>query len=148
MGASMVRRISEFLRSDRPTLLVTKYALFAGLSIASNLGSQWVAGALYGGPLRIYLMLVVGTSVGLIVKYLLDKSFIFFYQTETVAHDLRTFLLYVSMGVVTTAIFWGTELAFDALFSGDSAKYIGGFIGLTIGYTSKFFLDRKWVFTG
>lgn len=133
--------------SDQPTQIVAKYAVFAGLSIASNLGSQWVAGALYEGPLRVYLMLLVGTGVGLIVKYLLDKSFVFFYKTDTAAHDLKTFLLYVAMGVITTAIFWGSELAFHAVFDGESAKYIGGFLGLVVGYSSKFFLDRKWVFT-
>ena len=43
-------------------------------------------------------------------------------------------------------VFWVFEVAFDVLFDGKYAKYIGAVFGLTIGYTSKFYLDRKFVF--
>lgn len=42
--------------------------------------------------------------------------------------------------------FWVFEVAFDVLFDSEHAKYVGAVIGLTIGYTSKFYLDRKFVF--
>jgi len=50
------------------------------------------------------------------------------------------------MGVFTTIIFWGTEIAFDILFQDPNAKYLGAVIGLSIGYVIKYFLDKRYVF--
>ena len=51
------------------------------------------------------------------------------------------------MGIVSTVIFGGTELLFDAVFHRfGNAKYFGVAIGLTIGYIGKYFLDRRFVF--
>ena len=50
------------------------------------------------------------------------------------------------MGIFTTIIFWGTEIAFDVIFKSAGAKYIGAIIGLGIGYIIKYFLDKKYVF--
>ncbi|KAK6020917.1 hypothetical protein OSTOST_13421 [Ostertagia ostertagi] len=56
--------------------------------------------------------MIVGTGVGLIIKYTWDKRLIFSYRPASHAHDFMTFLLYAAMGVATTAIFWAVELAF------------------------------------
>ena len=72
-----------------------------------------------------------GTLTGLIVKYILDKKYIFQFQTKTIKEDSFKFLLYSFIGVLTTLIFWGFELSFNALFSFDSAKYAGAVIGLS-----------------
>jgi putative flippase GtrA len=138
--------LGPFLASRRRNALITKYAVFAGISIGSNLGSQWVTGAIYDGPFRVYAMLAVGTGIGLVVKNLLDKRYIFFFEAHNVGHDAWTFLRYVAMGVITTAIFWGSELLFHTVFTDPKMLYVGGLVGLLIGYTTKFFLDRKWVF--
>ena len=90
---------------------------------------------------------MIGTGVGLITKYILDKKYIFFYQTKTMIKNLTTFILYTSTGVITTAVFWGFELSFYFAFpETQAAKYVGGIIGLTIGYTLKYFLDKHLVF--
>jgi len=47
---------------------------------------------------------------------------------------------------LTTFIFWGTEIGFDAFFENENAKYFGAVIGLSIGYIIKYFLDKKYVF--
>lgn len=62
--------------------------------------------------------------------------------------DGKKFILYSSMGVVTTLIFWGTELGFEFIFATKFMRYIGGIIGLTIGYTVKYHLDKRFVFMG
>lgn len=68
-------------------------------------------------------------------------------MTKSKLKDFQTFLLYSSMGIVTTLIFWGFELGFYFLFlEWELAKYIGGLIGLFIGYTIKYFLDKRFVF--
>ena len=134
--------------SAHPGAVAVKYAFFAAVSIGANLSAQWITGRLLGErPWRIWAMLSAGTGVGLLVKYVLDKRFIFFHEAESPWRNLKTFVLYVAMGVVTTGLFWGTELIFDALLKGEAAKYAGGAVGLTAGYTTKYFLDRKWVFT-
>ena len=88
----------------------------------------------------------IGTLVGLVVKYILDKNFIFYHVVEDKKDDAKKFVLYSLMGVFTTIIFWGTEIAFDTLFQDPNAKYLGALIGLSIGYIIKYFLDKKYVF--
>jgi putative flippase GtrA len=87
-----------------------------------------------------------GTIAGLICKYILDKKYIFFWKTTTIGDDVRKFTIYSAIGGLLTLVFWVFEVAFDVLFDSEYAKYIGAVIGLTIGYTSKFYLDRKFVF--
>jgi len=88
----------------------------------------------------------IGTLAGLIVKYVLDKKFIFYHEIKDKKDDAKKFALYSLMGVFTTIIFWGTEIAFDYFYQEPNAKYIGAIIGLSIGYVIKYFLDKKFVF--
>jgi len=122
------------------------YISFAILSTCVNLVSQFICFRLYQGTADIYLAMFFGTLNGLILKYLLDKKYIFNYQTKNLKEDTSKFFLYSLMGVFTTLIFWGTELAFDNLFNHEIAKYAGAIIGLSIGYLIKYFLDKKFVF--
>ena len=145
MGAS-IEAFGRLLESRSPGAIIVKYVIFAGLSIGANLFSQWLTGKIYSGRYDIWAMLVVGTGIGLVVKYFLDKRYIFFFAAESQIHDLKTFIFYVGMGLITTAMFWGTELVFNAFADREAAKYIGGGIGLCAGYITKYFLDRKWVF--
>ena len=127
--------------------LISLYALFAILSIFANMFSQFLFLQVYKGPFYIYVGLMIGTLVGLVTKYVLDKKYIFYYQTKTLKKNLTTFILYTVMGVFTTIIFWGFELGFYFAFpQAELAKYVGGIIGLIIGYTTKYFLDKKFVF--
>ena len=50
------------------------------------------------------------------------------------------------MGVFTTAIYWGVEYAFHLIFATDTMRYVGGVIGLAIGFYVKYQLDKKYVF--
>ena len=50
------------------------------------------------------------------------------------------------MGLVTTAIFWGFEFTFDAIYQTKEMRYVGGVIGLAIGYYVKYQLDKRFVF--
>lgn len=121
------------------------YAVFAVISTATNIASQEVVRLALGGDV-LYVPLAFGTGVGLVTKYLLDKKWIFQYKTENAAHDAKTFTLYTSMGVITTVIFWGMELGFNAVFGTPTMRYVGGVIGLSIGYFVKYRLDKRFVF--
>jgi putative flippase GtrA len=101
---------------------------------------------LYGGFLSLYVAMFIGTVAGLVLKYILDKKYIFFHTPKSKRDDRRKFFLYSLMGLFTTFIFWGFEIGFDALFVNENAKYVGAVIGLSIGYVVKYFLDKKFVF--
>ncbi len=101
---------------------------------------------MYGEFVSLYIAMLNGTLAGLICKYILDKKYVFFYKTMTIEEDVRKFTIYSAIGGLLTLVFWIFEVAFDVFFDSEYAKYIGAVIGLTIGYTSKFFLDRKFVF--
>ncbi|HDR9081985.1 MULTISPECIES: GtrA family protein [Burkholderia] len=122
------------------------YCLFAGISMVANLGAQATVIRIYSGPYQVLAALAIGTGAGLIVKYVLDKRWIFSYRTEGAVHDAKLFVLYSLMGVATTTIFWGAEFAFDHAFGTEAMRYLGGAIGLTIGYIVKYKLDRAFVF--
>jgi len=130
----------------RGSRLVFWYAVFAAISIGANLASQSLAFHLYRAAYAVPISVGVGTGIGLVVKYLLDKAWIFRYEHRSVAHGMRTFALYVAMGLGTTLVFWAVEFGADALFHGEIARLAGGALGLVIGYVTKYHLDRRFVF--
>ena len=131
---------------SRRVEIAVLYALFAALATAVNVASQWVSLALYRGPLALPLAMACGTATGLALKYVLDKRWIFCDPSTGLALHARKFTAYTVMGVITTAIFWATELAFDAASPDGRMRFVGAVIGLAIGYTAKYRLDRRFVF--
>jgi len=123
-----------------------KYIIFAVVSTLFNLLFQYLSFGVYEGLGSLYVAMFVGTLVGLVVKYVLDKKFIFYHEVKDKKEDAKKFALYSLMGVFTTIIFWGTEIAFDYFWKDPNAKYFGAVIGLSIGYVIKYFLDKKFVF--
>lgn len=127
--------------------LAFTYALLAAIATAVNILSQELALHLYGGLHAMALSVLVGTGAGLVVKYLLDKAYIFRFRAQNAIDDGQTFMLYTTTGIFTTIIFWGMEFGFDHLFGTKEARYTGAVIGLAIGYIVKYRLDRRFVFT-
>ena len=124
-------------------MIAIKYSLFAVVAILLNLLAQYIS---FSNFYNIYIAMGVGTIVGLVAKYILDKKYIFDYVSKNTIDNARKFVLYTITGITTTVIFWLTELSFDIIFINNSAKYIGAIIGLSIGYFIKYFLDKKYVF--
>lgn len=87
-----------------------------------------------------------GTIVGLVIKYLLDKRWIFFDAGTGIRAHGRKFTLYTLMGIGTTAIFWGSETAFWLIWRTDAMRELGAVLGLTVGYVAKYQLDKRFVF--
>ena len=58
----------------------------------------------------------MGTGIGLVVKYALDKKYIFYYATRHIKEDVQKLILYGFMAVITTIIFWSFELGFFYIF--------------------------------
>lgn len=112
-----------------------------------NLGTQRGVLSFGTGPYHFMSAVFLGTAAGLVVKYLLDKRWIFHDQTQGMKAQGKQFGLYTAMGIVTTAIFWATETAFWMLWQTDAMRELGAIIGLTIGYVVKYLLDRRYVFS-
>ena len=126
--------------------IALNYAIFALIATAANIGSQDIVIRSYSGPFAIMFSIAIGTGVGLVAKYVLDKRYIFRFRAASVAQDTQTFALYSVMGLVTTVIFWGFEFGFHHIFQTSEMRYLGGVIGLIIGYLAKYQLDKRYVF--
>ena len=128
------------------TKIAVLYTLFAVLSTAINIGSQMLSIWIYKGPLSVEISILVGTVMGLPLRYFLEKRYIFNFTSKNLVHDGKLFVFYSAMGVITTLIFWGTEYAFHLIYDTDFMRYFGGIIGLSIGFYVKYQLDKKYVF--
>ncbi|GAB4292115.1 MAG: hypothetical protein Kow0058_10780 [Roseovarius sp.] len=130
------------------TALIARYAGFAVLAVLVNLATQrlvlGIAAAADGAALAAAI--AAGTLTGLVVKYLLDKRWIFMDREAGLAAHGRKFTLYTAMGLLTTAIFWGSETLFWLLWRSDAMRELGAVLGLTVGYVTKYRLDRRFVF--
>jgi putative flippase GtrA len=126
------------------TELALRYGAFAVIATLANLSAQRLVLAIPGGGFLPALM--AGTGVGLIVKYLLDKRWIFHDAFRHAREETRRFSLYTMTGIATTALFWITETAFWAIGQTQAAREAGAVLGLALGYTIKYRLDRRFVF--
>tara|TARA_B110000285_G_scaffold168846_1_gene188886 strand:- start:85 stop:513 length:429 start_codon:yes stop_codon:yes gene_type:complete len=122
------------------------YTLFAAFSTVINIGSQVLSIWAYTGPYAVELSILVGTAVGLPPRYFLEKRYIFAFKSKNLTNDGKMFVLYSAMGLITTAIFWGTEYTFHLIYDTEAMRYFGGVIGLAIGFYVKYQLDKKYVF--
>lgn len=126
--------------------IAVRYTIFAAIASGINLAVQVIAARLYTGPLALPFAMAAGTGAALVVKYILDKHWIFNDATTGAAVHFRKFSLYTFMGLGTTALFWATEWLFDWLSPGGGLRYVGAVIGLIIGYVTKYRLDKRFVF--
>jgi putative flippase GtrA len=120
--------------------------VFAAIATGTNIGVQRGVALFVQGTYSIYVSLFFGTIAGLVVKYLLDKRFIFYYQSISLGDEAVKVFLYLVMSGFTTAVFWAVEISFDRLFDFAGARYVGAAVGLTLGYSLKYELDRRFVF--
>ncbi len=92
--------------------------------------------------------ILTGTAIGFLVKYVLDKRWVFVDGYDSHAAELRKVVIYAIFGVGTTLLFWATELSFLYFGRTAEAKYVGAAVGLALGNWIKYLLDREYVFRG
>lgn len=126
--------------------LVIKYSAFATVATVLNLLTQELSIRLYAGQSGIYVAILAGTVTGLVCKFILDKRYIFAARSKGKRELIGHFWAYTVTGGITTLLFWGFELGFDYWFDSRIARYAGAVIGLSIGYTIKYRLDKHYVF--
>lgn len=127
--------------------LVYRYVVFAILATLVNLIVQRLVLWFGDGSAMFALALAAGTAMGLLVKYFLDKHWIFEDLSVGAIELTKKFSLYTVMGIFTTLIFWGTEILFWLTWRTDMMREVGAIVGLSIGYFVKYHLDRRYVFT-
>jgi len=127
--------------------LIFRYAAFAVIATLANLGAQRLVLAWDSTAMGYAIAVICGTGIGLVVKFLLDRRWIFFEKNHELAQQSRQFTLYASTGILTTLLFWTSETLFWWIGGSDAARELGAIIGLAIGYVVKYRLDRRFVFT-
>ena len=131
----------------KPQVLAIRYAAFAAIATIANLAAQRIVLATVNADFSFVLAVFTGTAAGLVLKYILDKRWIFFDTTHGAAMHSKKFTLYTLMGVVTTLIFWGAETLFWVTWQTDYMREVGAVFGLIIGYVIKYNLDKRYVFS-
>ena len=123
-----------------PSTLVFRYVVFAILATFVNLIIQRFVLWFGDGSVIFLVALAAGTAMGLLVKYFLDKYWIFGDLSVGAIEATKKLSLYTLMGIFTTAIFWGTETLFWLIWRTDLMREIGAIIGLSVGYFVKYHL--------
>lgn len=126
--------------------LILRYTFFAILATLANLATQRLVLSSGDGAAQFAIAVGAGTLVGLVLKYMLDKRWIFHDLSTGIKAHSQKFSRYTVVGILTTAIFWGTETIFWLIWEADIMREIGALIGLSIGYVIKYNLDRRFVF--
>ena len=128
-------------------ILVLRYASFAVIATIANLAMQRSILQYGDSSLFFAAALGAGTIAGLVIKYVLDKRWIFYDLEIGLKNHSRKFSLYTAMGLLTTAVFWGLETAFWLIGRTEMMRELGAVLGLSVGYLIKYNLDRRFVFT-
>lgn len=128
-------------------VLVFRYACFAIIATVANLAAQRLVLSQDSSAAGFTAAVIAGTAVGLAIKYVLDKRWIFYDASTGLKSHGRKFTLYTAMGIVTTLIFWAVETSFWMVWHTDLMREVGACLGLGIGYVVKYRLDRRFVFS-
>ena len=91
---------------------ISLYIFFCIIATLSNLITQRLI--LYSSTYEfdIYSAVLFGTIIGLLIKYILDKYWIFNNYETSIKKNIDTFFRYTFFGILTTLIFWFFELSF------------------------------------
>lgn len=122
------------------------YIAFAVFSLGINLAVQRaILDPNKDDLYRLVLAIASGSICALLVKYNLDKNWIFT-QSKSFESDRKQFLYYSLFGIVTTIIFFVIEFLFWITFKNHLMREFGAILGASIGYYTKYKLDDKYVF--
>jgi putative flippase GtrA len=126
--------------------LALRYGAFAVAATLANLAAQRAVLGARDDATGFAAAVAAGTLVGLALKYVLDKRWIFHDRATGLAAHGHRFTLYAATGAVTTALFWSTESVFWLIWGSDLMREAGAVLGLAVGYVIKYRLDRRFVF--
>ena len=88
---------------------------------------------------------IVAVGITYIIKFFLDKYLVFKKTSETIKETSQEFFKYFGFAILTTIENIGIQFIFTNVFNAPLEVSI--IVALSIGYVTKFFLDRKYVFS-
>lgn len=88
---------------------------------------------------------IAAVGITYIIKFFLDKYIVFKKSSLKMKETSQEFLKYFGFAILTTLENVGIQFILSNLFN--APLELSTIIALSIGYLTKFFLDRKYVFT-
>lgn len=119
------------------------YYAFAFVAIGINVVVQRLFFLGLNHPNAILFAMPIGAGVALLVKYFLDRKYIFEVASSP---NQREFFRYAISGGLITLIFFVVEYLIWSLYETALARDLGIFVGMMTGYALKYFFDRNFVF--
>ena len=125
-------------------LIYSLHSLYVNPWICSQLSSEFIQTYYCPEFYRIIFSNLLGVAVGYIVKFILDKFIVFEKKSTDLKQTSKEFIKYFLFALITTAINLGIQLSL--IYLAGFPDFLGLAISLSVGYTIKFLLDRKYVF--
>lgn len=123
------------------------YLLFGFLASALNIGSQAISFYFMGRDTQdVFIAMVVGTAVGFVFKYYVDKKVIFKHTSITVSMEGVVALKYTLFSILTTLVYILFEMFAHTYFEHCCKEEVGAALGLLVGYIIKYYLDKHYTF--
>ena len=117
--------------------------------ICSVFGGNDFIQALYCSTSLINMPELIGSIVAVgityVIKFFLDKYLVFKKTSLKIKETSQEFFKYFGFAILTTIENIGIQFIFTNIFK--APLEVGFLIALSIGYITKFFLDKKYVFT-
>ena len=88
---------------------------------------------------------IIAVGITYIIKFFLDKYIVFQKKNTEIKETSREFVKYFLFAILTTIENIGIQFIFTNYLG--TPLEIGFIVALSIGYITKFFLDRKYVFS-
>ena len=88
---------------------------------------------------------IVAVGITYVIKFFLDKYLVFKKTSLKIKETSQEFFKYFGFAILTTIENIGIQFIFTNVFN--APLEVGFLVALSIGYITKFFLDRKYVFT-
>jgi len=126
--------------------LLFLYIVFAVIVSITNLSSQRLVLSFLTGNVGYFAALFIGTFIGVVLGYFLDKNWIFKDPVMSSGVIGKQFFWYAMTGAIHTPVFWLIESIFWFIWETDGMREVGAVLGLVIAYTLKYFILRRYVF--
>lgn len=130
-------------------IFILKFTFIAIIAILFNIGFQYLFLTIFNKDSIeiLYIAMILATGFTLLLKFWLDKKYLFEFKFNKLSNLSKKFSLYSINGIFTTILFWIIETIFYLLFENKIMVLFGAFLGLSIAYVVKYYLDKKIVFT-
>lgn len=134
--------------------MLLKYFFFAAIAILLNtliftLLYEWAQAVVadrFWLALAEYAAKSCGIVAGFALKYFLDKNYVFADEKKERRQEAKQIGLYGLFSVFTTLLTFALAEVGERLMHHRYEATIGWLFGLVVGYTTKYYLDKNFVF--